>query len=198
MSLKDKRNYVVNCAKSWFRATPENVDLREHKLRGAVEGLLKAEHEVKAKKTALGEFHDAAQRGMWRDAEGTETPYTKMEDSHLYHVRVMLTGKLDHPHYDNLCVEIERRVELIQPILKEKVAWAKGIPFMHETTTLHGEEYKVTYRNFLTKKREHVEVQRNGTLVAWSNFRGHGLKREHAIELARHFWQNHQPQDTAV
>ena len=166
---------VVNAAKAWHRADDTNRERREKRLHKMVENYLDAEATRKAKLKDRDLHAEAAAKDVWVDGDGKETAYTKLDGNHLFHIRKKL--HVDAESYDGICSEIQRRAP------GPEILWATGIPFSYEKTTQNGDQAKVSFRNVLTRKLEHIEIDRENFVVAWSGYMHHGLSGDQARTL---------------
>lgn len=177
MNLVDEMKKVVRAAKTWSRADDTNRERREKRLRNAVERYVAAEEKVKELQEDQAMRAQAASEGVWVDAEGNRTPLVELDGKHLYHIRRKIM--VDSPHHDGICEEVGRRAEACE----HEVVWVDGIPFVYERRVRNGDEEKLSFRNVLTRKLEHVEVDREGFVVAWTGYMGHGLTGDMARGL---------------
>jgi len=177
MTLYDEMKKVVSAAKTWSRADDTSRERREKRLRNAVERYVAAERKAKDQEADRRLRERAAEEGEWVDGAGKRTPLTELDGKHLYHIRRKI--RVDSPHHDGICEEIRRRAEACE----HPVVWADGVPYVYERRVQNGDEAKLSFRNVLTRKLEHVEEDREGFVTAWSGYMGHGLTGDMARTL---------------
>lgn len=175
--LENEAMNVVNAAKAWTRADDSNRERREKRLHQMVENYRKAEIERNERAKGPKVHREAATESVWVDGDGNRTPYSELEAKHLFNIRKRL--KVEDEHFDGIAAEVQRRADLVD----EDVIWAEGIPFVYEKSLPSGDEQKVSFRNILTRKLEHLRVDAEGHLKDWSHFGRHGLTSEQASAL---------------
>lgn len=176
-SLENEALNVVNAAKAWHRADDSNRERREKRLHQMVENYRKAEVERNERAKGPKAHREAATESVWVDSDGNRTPYTELEAKHLFNIRRRL--KVEDEHFDGITAEIQRRAGLVEG----EVVWTEGIPFVYEKSLPSGDEQKVSFRNLLTRKLEHLRVTSEGNLRDWSHFGRHGLTSDQAYAL---------------
>lgn len=191
MGLENEAMNVVNAAKAWHRADDSNRERREKRLHQMVENYRKAEIERNERAKGPKAHREAATESVWIDTDGNRTPYSELEGKHLFNIRRKL--KVDHQHFDGIVAEVQRRADRVvgagSKLREEDVIWTEGIPFTYEKSLPSGDEQKVSFRNLLTRKLEHLRVDAEGHLKDWSHFGRHGLTSDQAYALC-HAWRD--------
>ena len=181
---------LVNAAKAWHRADDENRERREKTLHKMVDNYLQAEQDRRGRMSFSEAFTQAAADKAWLDGDGVFTSYTELEGKHLYNIRRKV--HVEHEHFDGICEEVQRRADeadkarhAATQAFSGGLIWAEGIPFLYEKSADIGDRLKISFRNVLNKKLDHIEVDPKWTIVSMTGFRGKGLTTDQGHALVR-------------
>jgi len=185
---------LVNAAKAWHRADDSNLERREKRLHQMVENYLQAEKDRRGRMSYAEAFTQAAAEKAWLDGDGVFTSYTELEGKHLYNIRRKI--HVEHEHFDGICEEVQRRANeadkarhAATQAFSGGIIWADAIPFLYEKAEEIGDGKKISFRNVLNKKLDHIEVKWNidggWTIISMTGFQGKGLSTEQGHALLR-------------